>query len=274
VNELLFIGDIGLDIYPDQTLPGGCSLNAATRAKLYCDKHKLNLKITLAGPSSNSNSNTIIDDYLQNFDISILLFKREGAWPTQIIENLPNGEKSFIQYEEGVFKNFFLTTSEKYFLNNFSGHVVMPVFDQGLSFNQTVIDNLHKAKIFLDFFDLTDFNRNINDIQYMLKKSHGAFFGLNESDQILINEIKQFSQSTGKPCLVTLGKDGAVYFDDKEYSVDAKKVNVIDTTGAGDTFIATFMSAKISGENTVDALKYARDHSAEVVAQKGCLITP
>ncbi|MDA9793374.1 PfkB family carbohydrate kinase [Bacteriovoracaceae bacterium] len=271
MNELLFIGDIGLDIYPDQTLPGGCSLNAATRAKFYCDMYNLNLKITLAGPSSISKS--IIDDYLQSMDISKLLFKREGSWPTQIIENLPNGEKSFIKYEEGVFKDFFLTTSEKCFLNNFSGHVVMPVFAQALSFNHSVIDNLHKAKIFLDFFDLTDFNRNINDIKSMLNQSHGAFFGLNKSDKTLINEIKQFSQSTGKPCLVTLGKDGAVYFDDKEYSVDAKKVNVIDTTGAGDTFIATFMSAKISGENTEDALKYARDHSAEVVAQKGCLIT-
>ena len=59
--------------------------------------------------------------------------------------------------------------------------------------------------------------------------------------------------------IVTLGANGSIYADStgKKGLCSARKVTVKDTTGAGDTFLGTFMVAINAGLNMFDAITFA-----------------
>lgn len=58
--------------------------------------------------------------------------------------------------------------------------------------------------------------------------------------------------------ILTKGGDGVFYFNGKEVvNVPAIKVNVVDTTGAGDTFLGSFMVAINNDMNLLEAITFA-----------------
>jgi len=71
--------------------------------------------------------------------------------------------------------------------------------------------------------------------------------------------------------IITLGEHGCVYADTQgeRYIIPAFKVNAVDTTAAGDTFIGAFAAASIEGESVEQALMYAVAASALAVTKAG-----
>ncbi len=56
--------------------------------------------------------------------------------------------------------------------------------------------------------------------------------------------------------VITLGDQGAMFHDgSREILVPAKKINVVDTTGAGDSFVAGFSSSYFKDRNIITAIK-------------------
>ncbi len=73
-----------------------------------------------------------------------------------------------------------------------------------------------------------------------------------------------------KNVIITLGDKGCVYFNDNETKhISAKKVQVLDTTAAGDTFIGVFASCIAKGQNVVEALEFATKAASLTVTKKG-----
>ncbi len=74
----------------------------------------------------------------------------------------------------------------------------------------------------------------------------------------------------GIKSVVTLGGNGSVYYDEGIVKhCPAKKVNAVDTTAAGDSFIAGMCVALCEGKNIEDAVSFATNVSAVVVGRKG-----
>lgn len=70
--------------------------------------------------------------------------------------------------------------------------------------------------------------------------------------------------------LLTLGSEGAKYYDGKEYyDQAAEKVKVVDTTAAGDTFLGYFVAGIIGGMGVRETLKRAARAAALAVSVKG-----
>ncbi|MBZ4683329.1 MAG: ribokinase [Fusobacteriaceae bacterium] len=71
--------------------------------------------------------------------------------------------------------------------------------------------------------------------------------------------------------LITLGKNGVKYIDKNknEYKVKAYKVNAIDTTAAGDSFIGGFITALSEGKNLEDAIENGVKVAAITVTKFG-----
>ena len=70
--------------------------------------------------------------------------------------------------------------------------------------------------------------------------------------------------------MLTLGSSGCVYKDKKEtVSQPAYKVEVVDTTAAGDTFTGYFIAGISMGDDIVEVLKTASMASAIAVSRKG-----
>ncbi len=70
--------------------------------------------------------------------------------------------------------------------------------------------------------------------------------------------------------VITLGKDGSIYFDgEKIYKQNIFKVNAVDTTAAGDTFTGYFLNGLIENKKPEEILKIAAKASAIAVSIKG-----
>ena len=90
-------------------------------------------------------------------------------------------------------------------------------------------------------------------ISYLTPNEHeAALLFSNEDDLHTLLEKQQ-----GK-LIVTLGGDGAAAWADGEVlEIPARKANVVDTTGAGDTFNGAFAYALAKDDPVADALRFA-----------------
>jgi ribokinase len=78
----------------------------------------------------------------------------------------------------------------------------------------------------------------------------------------------------GVPVILKLGK-GGIHYKDKweDFFIPAFKVDVVDTTGAGDIFNGTFAVAMSEGKTIREALIFASAASAISVTRKGAAIS-
>lgn len=142
----------------------------------------------------------------------------------------------------------------------------------------------------------------VNELPYIIKcaKEHGHLVFLNAApmdekilecdlslvDWLIVNEVEGAYLSgtaeidriipamTGKfpnmNILLTLGKNGAVCkCKDGEWRIEARKVDAVDTTAAGDTFSGYFIKCILSGEPIENALKVATLASSICVGRDG-----
>ncbi len=73
-----------------------------------------------------------------------------------------------------------------------------------------------------------------------------------------------------KNVLVSLGDSGAALIDKNHaYFGNAPKISVINTAGAGDTMLGTFIGKKELGCNTVEALKFAIAAGSDTASRMG-----
>jgi ribokinase len=103
------------------------------------------------------------------------------------------------------------------------------------------------------------------------------------TDLLAVNDIEatQLSEALGVSAadlpvaqvLITRGAEGASFRSgDEEISVDAFKVDPVDTTGAGDTFLGYFLAALDLGRSAKDALTFASAASAIQVTKVGAAV--
>lgn len=103
---------------------------------------------------------------------------------------------------------------------------------------------------------------------FMLNEIEGEqMTGCADKDQIPELLIRRFSKAR---VVLTLGGDGAVYYDGKEKVFqNAFKVKAVDTTAAGDTFTGFFLATLMKGGKPAEALRVAAKASAIAVSRPG-----
>ena len=110
---------------------------------------------------------------------------------------------------------------------------------------------------------------DISKLSYLILNEHEAeaMTGKTEPKEIRDALISRYP---GLSVVLTLGRAGAIYFDNREYvSHPAFDVTAVDTTAAGDTFTGYFLASISNGLSPRDALKRASAASALAVTRKG-----
>ncbi|MDR3478320.1 MAG: adenosine kinase [Gammaproteobacteria bacterium] len=102
----------------------------------------------------------------------------------------------------------------------------------------------------------------------------------NESEALLftgtdrLDEAKETLKKYAKSFVITLGGRGALIYDGHGFTqVDAYKVPVLDTVGAGDVFAGTFLYAITKGYSYYEAGKLASFAASKVVSKFGPRLT-
>lgn len=90
------------------------------------------------------------------------------------------------------------------------------------------------------------------------------------SRENMINGSKVLFEKGVKSLIITLGKTGSIYIDEeKNVLVSSYKVNAVDTTAAGDSFIAGVVSQLSKGIEIVDAIEFGTKVAAITVGKIG-----
>jgi ribokinase len=123
----------------------------------------------------------------------------------------------------------------------------------------TILNPAPFQEISRELLDLCDW---IIPNETEFRELHGS---LPTSDEIL----KSFRP--GKSSIVTLGSKGAVYItpDGNLHYASAPQVTVVDTTGAGDSFVGSFAYAIASGKDPIEAMKFGIKIASFSVTRKG-----
>ncbi|RLT43087.1 MAG: ribokinase [Chloroflexi bacterium] len=103
---------------------------------------------------------------------------------------------------------------------------------------------------------------------FILNEVEGeAFTGASEADAILAGMHRRFPTAT---VVLTLGAAGCIYDDGTQrIALPAQKVDVVDTTAAGDTFIGYFLAGLSAGDDPQAALETATRAAAICVTRPG-----
>jgi fructokinase len=95
----------------------------------------------------------------------------------------------------------------------------------------------------------------------------GWFSKYTSIDERIKSLIDKFSISN---IVVTMGGDGALwYLNGSEYRHEGYTVEVVDTVGSGDAFLAGFLSKILENVSPVDTLDYASGLGAFIATQRG-----
>ncbi len=115
----------------------------------------------------------------------------------------------------------------------------------------------------------------ISSVQYLIPNEHEAAALLNKRSysEITPEEWQQFLIDHDiENIIVTLGSEGCTHFSRQSQAgvhYESKKMNAVDTTGAGDTFLGTLAASIAKGEEIAQAIKIASTAAGIAVTRHG-----
>lgn len=182
------------------------------------------------------------------------LRERPGITAYTDIEVLPTGERVFAYEDFGVCAGYAPDAAEIAVLKTMD-HVHIGWMDDGGALRRT----LAAAGVSVS----QDISVNADPANLGIDGLSMAFASAGEDDGA-VEAVLQRLLGGGVPlAVVTRGARGAVVSDGTQrVEIGIKPVEVIDTTGAGDSFIAGFLSARIAGLPLEKCLETGRDQAA------------
>lgn len=264
--KIAVVGDVGVDYYKNLKLlkPGGIAFNFTYNLKksgvknvslisiLGSDKYSLKLLKLIKKIG-------IITHYVQSIS---------GNCPKQNIL-LKTGERKFIGYDPGVLKKWKLRKKDLEFIKKHDA-VFVPLSD-GMEHIFNAIKKLKGPVKVVDFsqdYEFADFNKKENVITKNAKYFDVIFIGGKKKHQKMVEVLaKKYPE---KVFVLTLGSKGSIgFYKNITFNEPAKKLKVIDTTGAGDAFQAGFLLSWIKTKNVETSLQKGSSIAAKAVGQLG-----
>lgn len=256
--KILAIGDNCIDHYikSDRKYVGGCSVNFSVYAR------QLGAESAYLGAVGNDENGQLILKRLREMEVDVSkVHVMEGSTAVTEVE-LHGNDRKFLSYREGVLSEFRLDSEDESYVREFDllHTSVYGNVDEKLS-------NFEKDMVLCyDFGDKLNYpNREqvLCAIQY-------AFFSYTQDDDFIRDYLKKAYAFDLKCAVATLGENGSIAYDGTEFHRHGiRKVKTIDTIGAGDSFIAGFMYARMKGEKIPDCLAKGAAKAEETVQHFG-----
>jgi len=217
--------------------PGGITLNFAANARRLFPPADAVGVVTALGTDAEAG---LVRRAIAGLGLEACLAEREGATSVQYIDRHPSGEKIFVRYEQGVLGDYRIGDRERAVIAR--SHVLMAVvYSQIEAFFDSVMAAPSSGLRAVDFGDLAGVTGGPAIVERYHEGFHLGFFGL--GDAALVDDLERLARRHGLLLVVTLGAEGSLALGGaRRLACPARDVaQVVDTTGAGDTFAAGFV---------------------------------
>lgn len=259
MKRLATVGDNCVDVYAQmgRVYSGGNAVNVAVYSTRY------GMRPTCVSWVGDDDYGAMLRRDLaeKGVDISHLRVKPGMTAQTQV--ELINNDRVFGDYTEGVMADFCVGESEMAWLMAFDiihsaiwGHA------------ESAFPALKAAGKILSF----DFADKWESPLWRTLPEHldYAFASANEDNAGLRDRLQTVVQCGTKVAIATLGENGSLAWDGKQFwRMPPERVNVVDTMGAGDSYIAGFLCAIANGAPLEDAMQQGTQCAARTLGYHG-----
>jgi len=270
-------GEILFDVFLEHKKIGGAPLNVASRLQTLGGKVSM---ISAVGADSNGEKLTT---YLSDLGINTAGVEVKNGYPTGIVNVILNekGNASYdIQYPS-AWDKIEISEVNKTIVEQADFLVYGSLSCRDAVSKKTLLELLALAK-----YKIFDVNlrvphytkKNVLDLLYaadFIKFNDEELYeicqGLGSEIKSLEQNIKFIAEKTNTETIcVTLGAHGAIlYYNKKFYRNSGFKVNVVDTVGSGDSFLASLIIKLLSGNDPQYAINFASAIGAIVAQHEG-----
>ncbi|MEC8599755.1 MAG: carbohydrate kinase [Bacteroidota bacterium] len=277
MSRVVSFGEILWDKLPSGKAPGGAPLNFAYRLNSFQNSLSIISKVG--------------DDSLGK---ELLEFLNKNGLDTehiQISKNYKTGEVNVSIDKNGIadydilnpvaWDDISLNLKNKELTKNSSVFIFGSLICRNIISRRTLKELLKIAPFKLFDINLRSPYYNMNLIEKLMLSSDFIKFNYEEIEEIstiyinkkatLENMIETISEKTKtKNICVTMGEKGACYYTNNSfYYQDGFKINVLDTVGAGDSFLATLVEGILNKTKPQEILKKACAVAALVASKEG-----
>lgn len=267
--NILCLGDLSLDSYTNQSQSffGGCSVNVARQLYEVLGHKETSLYVPV-GTDDNSRKAVL---FLEGLSFEVRYKTYKGDCPSQPIRLDESGERHFEKYIDGVLPQFSVSDLGGFYFKS-KDLIIFPYFKQVEGVVKSLLKIAPKAKLACDFGNLSDYDGKLTPTSSLLPfLSYAQFSGTPTSK----NRDDFFSKAVQERDLIivdTYGANGAKAYKGSEiYLAEAPSVlQVTDTTGAGDAFMAHITYSYFNEENTLqNALNFGCIGGAKQISHLG-----
>ena len=257
--KIAAVGDNCIDYYENlnKAFPGGNPVNVAVYTV------RLGGEASYTGVIGNDRYGKIIKDALESKGVDVSHLKTLNGNTAITHVRLENNERVFGDYDEGVLAEFKLTDEDIDFL---SSHDIVVTGLWGMIEDSLPDIRKRNVEIAFDFADKLDdpiIEKAINYVDY-------AFFSYTEDNDYIRKFMKKMYRENTKYVIITLGENGSIVFDGSNYiTFGITPCNVVDTMGAGDSYIAGFLRGILLKKTILECMKMGADNISITLQYNG-----
>ncbi|TWT00560.1 fructoselysine 6-kinase [Planomicrobium sp. CPCC 101079] len=235
--KIVTVGDNCMDVYQPhgKAYPGGNPVNVAVYLR------GLGADAAYIGWVGSDQYGEALKDKIQEKGVDVThLSKKEGKTAVTQVELIGN-DRCFGDYDEGVMAEFSLTKEEIGFIGTHRlvhagiwGHAEdkFPVF---------------KEMGMLTSFDFSD-KLSHSLVETLAPFIDYAFFSYIKDDEYIRQFLKDVQKQGVKIAVATLGENGSLAYDGRQFHHQGiVETEIVDTMGAGDSFISGFLYGMVKG---------------------------
>jgi len=270
-------GEVLWDIFPTQTKPGGAPMNVAYHLR------KFGIDSRMISRIGNDEAGNKLLNLLTEWNIPIENCQIDESHETGkvIATVLPGNEMSYCIQSPVAWD--YITPEESFdkLVSQADAFVFGSLVTRNNTSCETLFQLIEKAKYNVFDINLRQPFYSPEIIEYLLGKCN--LLKLNETEIKLISgwfindtpdevaSVRYIQQKFNiDEVIVTKGADGASYYTKSDIcSFPAFKVNVKDTCGSGDSFLAAFLAKKFDNASPETSMIYANGLGAFVASQEG-----
>lgn len=262
------IGDVCVDVYSQEKreVLGGTAYNVAVAAGKLGTQTSL---ISAIGTDSYSQRYLVTTKQL---GINTTHLRQMPGSTSNVTVTLDSQKRpTFLKWNLGVLKDYSLSLSDLDFVGQHKIARATMLIPLTQLFNQFAKRNLPETLKVGEFAGGSEYSCPIETLNHYKRGLDIYIRSVSASREAELTFLADFAQKNKKIVVATLGSRGSVVFTaDKTYRQKAVELHeqVVDTTGAGDTYTAHFLIVYATTKNIAVAMQKATQATAKSITHK------